>query len=851
MPSSTSSYDSDHKRSSRTKTEDKNNIVDIISKSAKTGSLDSHQIINSAVSGIIINIISNIKGSKFNPRLILILLLVVSLNEIKSGMADCIKGTKEHLPKIALKLLEIMLQFFKLINPQPFLTYLNPISWWRLCRPNRSQQKAILPPEENKSLLSEIDIAIPGNKYIVTAIHRYCLAKDIGKCRSQFELQSDSAVQHLHSMEYSDICLQAETFQIKLLNNLKLKYDIDNNVKEYTIAGSHKTYTLHHDEDNEARDGEEEVDDEALDDYDWYTNIEMDDIKSEVKRLYSIYMNRILSPDIKRLIDTATDYNIRQRYRENPFYQNPVSNTSLNLLNLLIMATVELFDGYYREDIIILLCLTKAIRTIFKDAKTTLSVNNQNYLILKINDRLLYNMEIDPLDDYDYSIKKITKRAKFEIKKDFNIEDYFSQTDSEKCENLNFKIITNNPTDNKRLYQKFFDFYKNELLASTGAKENSCVTVYSIEFIKEEGTVVEDNPKYIEWQEQLDSLKELGGGNSRPIKDLSDKEGAESDESPKKTDNVKGGTKSGKRKTNVKGGFKLNMMPFHGGFDSFRTDSRVSEKIIEMLGERPPKTIEKSKVTYKLDCNPINKVYKGLDTLYMRQLDKRILSNMLDKFRNKKELYTQLGIPYKLGMLFHGIPGTGKTSAIKAVASYLGKDIYFVHLKHVRTNRDLKAIFDHINDKCNGGVVVLEDIDAATDVVYRRDEHDMMSQAQTVSSVLESTDDGLTLSYLLNILDGTLCNDGTIFAITTNHLEKLDPALYRKGRIDVTIEFKLCDHYQIGQIYQSILGRTLKPEVLAKIPENRFPPCEIIFNTYQYLLDDLAEDEVIMKPFIE
>lgn len=84
---------------------------------------------------------------------------------------------------------------------------------------------------------------------------------------------------------------------------------------------------------------------------------------------------------------------------------------------------------------------------------------------------------------------------------------------------------------------------------------------------------------------------------------------------------------------------------------------------------------------------------------------------------------------------------------------------------------------------------------------------------------------------------------------TTNHLEKLDPALYRKGRIDVTIEFKLCDHYQIREIYQAILGRPISERVLERIPEDKYPPCEIIFHVYQYLLNNVVSDEIIMQPF--
>ena len=223
----------------------------------------------------------------------------------------------------------------------------------------------------------------------------------------------------------------------------------------------------------------------------------------------------------------------------------------------------------------------------------------------------------------------------------------------------------------------------------------------------------------------------------------------------------------------------------------------------------------------------------------------RRLTNVLDKFKNQKHIYHQLGLPHKLGLMFYGAPGTGKTTTIKAVASYLHNDLYLVDLPNVATNADLKAIFDHINDKCHGGVIVFEDIDACTKLVQKR----TTITEQSLTDTIETANDNLTLSYLLNLLDEWLCQDGTIFAITTNCLQNLDLALYRKGRVDVTIEFKKCDDYQIDHIYQAILGRPLAPHLLACIPEDVYAPADIIFHVYQFMLEEVA-DEIIMADFM-
>ena len=47
---------------------------------------------------------------------------------------------------------------------------------------------------------------------------------------------------------------------------------------------------------------------------------------------------------------------------------------------------------------------------------------------------------------------------------------------------------------------------------------------------------------------------------------------------------------------------------------------------------------------------------------------------------------------------------------------------------------------------------------------------------------------GVTLSGLLNALDGVSSREGRVLFLTTNHPERLDPALVRPGRVDRKIE---------------------------------------------------------------
>ena len=261
----------------------------------------------------------------------------------------------------------------------------------------------------------------------------------------------------------------------------------------------------------------------------------------------------------------------------------------------------------------------------------------------------------------------------------------------------------------------------------------------------------------------------------------------------------------------------------------------------------PPKKLITEAVTKTIVNKLLNEVSKSIDTLYLREADMAKLLTSLDQFRNKKEILKSLGLPNKLNVLLYGEPGTGKSTAIQAIATYLGRNIYYLDLKNAVTNQDLQMMFEYVNKNVqNGGIIVIEDIDAMTDIVLKRE-----SVAELrVNQLVSSTDAKLSLEYLLNILQGTLTLDDSIFVVTTNHIDHLDPAFYRDGRFDVKIELKLSDHYQIQSIYQKFLNRKIPEPLLARIPEGVFSPATIIFHVKDYLFASDVTDEAIVARFI-
>nr|XP_043638566.1 AAA-ATPase At5g17760-like [Erigeron canadensis] len=170
------------------------------------------------------------------------------------------------------------------------------------------------------------------------------------------------------------------------------------------------------------------------------------------------------------------------------------------------------------------------------------------------------------------------------------------------------------------------------------------------------------------------------------------------------------------------------------------------------------------------------------DTLAMDPKMKKAIIDDLDLFLRRRDFYKRVGKAWKRGYLLYGPPGTGKSSLIAAIANYLKFDIYDLQLMNVGSDSGLKKLMLRTS---NRSILVIEDIDCSIQLPDRKG----IPLPSRLPEPKPTRDPQFSLSGLLNFIDGlwSCCGDERIIIFTTNHKERLDPALLRPGRMDVHI----------------------------------------------------------------
>jgi chaperone BCS1 len=277
---------------------------------------------------------------------------------------------------------------------------------------------------------------------------------------------------------------------------------------------------------------------------------------------------------------------------------------------------------------------------------------------------------------------------------------------------------------------------------------------------------------------------------------------------------------------------------------------------------------------------------RTLDHVFFEEKEEVV--HFLEKFMKERELYEKIGKPYQLGILLEGEPGCGKTSFIVAIANWFNRSIKDCQFNRMKTIDDLESCihcigYDNKDMSIDKVIMVAEDFDCMTNVAKSRkliekegEESIMKAQkkndefqknmasfqseeAKAILCAIASQDDmtaphvvlpkpdpsksrDITLSSVLNIMDGINNQPGRIIIFTTNHPETLDEAFLRPGRIDLRIKFGRPSRKVMYQIIQNWYkahddfypGRNLVSQFEEKweryfdrLKDHKFRPCDI------------------------
>jgi len=287
-----------------------------------------------------------------------------------------------------------------------------------------------------------------------------------------------------------------------------------------------------------------------------------------------------------------------------------------------------------------------------------------------------------------------------------------------------------------------------------------------------------------------------------------------------------------------------------------------------------------------MDNNKYHFIYSGGDTRNVSSCIKTLLSNdkhpdnqtfgtlffdhkeqiikMIDKM-DDTEYFKKTGKKRKVGLLFNGEPGCGKTSCIKAIADKYNRHILEIPMSIVKTNKDLRDILNlnlsYFNDVSgcientktilnnNNTIILFDEIDQQDELMNRNKKTNnpddknstmelmlqTMTDAEKKNFMNMLNPDSVNLGCVLSMLDGIDNYDGLIIIATTNCIDKLDPALYRHGRL-TPIRFTYSRREDIKDIIELHFQTKLTPEQIATLPDrhDKITPAKLVYLTQKY-----------------
>ena len=240
--------------------------------------------------------------------------------------------------------------------------------------------------------------------------------------------------------------------------------------------------------------------------------------------------------------------------------------------------------------------------------------------------------------------------------------------------------------------------------------------------------------------------------------------------------------------------------------------------------------------------------FKRFDNLFFSGKDD--LLKRINDFQNNRAEYERIGLPYKLIMLFHGLPGGGKSSCIAAIAQYTKRHIILIRMDKVPDIDTFRAIImaqtiNGIDVPYEDKLFVIEEIDCWLDSLKDRTstksscsskpiDKNNNNENALIKALIEQNDlnnqqkpSNVNLGGLLELLDGLVELTGCMLIATTNHVDKLDQALIRPGRIDINHCFTRMHKNDVKKAYEFWYQEEMVPHIYDKLEDYMYSQAEL------------------------
>ena len=256
---------------------------------------------------------------------------------------------------------------------------------------------------------------------------------------------------------------------------------------------------------------------------------------------------------------------------------------------------------------------------------------------------------------------------------------------------------------------------------------------------------------------------------------------------------------------------------------------------------------------------------------------KSIIINHLDDMKvslSGKSKFNGMG-SYNFGMILHGKPGTGKTSIVKSVCNYLGRDALVVNMRNIKTCQEFEGIFQNYLNF----VYILDEFDCVQGTISRDVDNDTLSndsekmkmldekymkllglqstenketlnitkELELINKEIQTIKNKLTIDTMLTVLDGVVEMRGRVIIATTNYIDRIDSALIREGRFDLKIKLEEFNNQEIRDMLKLMYPEEDMSYLEDKIFKETYTPVQLISLSHRLRDFQCVVDELTVK----